>query len=66
MPRLKRVRRGFTVEQRKFHVRTDDITTAEVEVLLVKVRGALLTVISLSKNLESSALKLVSPGFDCF
>jgi hypothetical protein len=56
MPRLKRVRRGLALGQWKFHVRTDDITTAEVEVLLVKVRSALLTVISLSKDLKTSAL----------
>ena len=66
MPRLKRVRIGLAIGQRKFHVRTDDITTAEVEVLLVKVRGALLTVISLSKDLEPSALNIISPEFDCF
>lgn len=58
MPRLKRVRRDLAIGQRKFHVRTDDITTAEIEVLLVKVRGALFAVISLSKDLESSALKI--------
>jgi hypothetical protein len=54
------------VRRRKFHLRTDDITTAEVEVLLVKVRSTLLTVISLGKNLKSSALINISLRFNIF
>lgn len=44
-------------EAKYFHLRTDNVTTAEVDVLLVKLGGALLAVVGLGKDLKTSALK---------
>lgn len=40
-----------------FHLRTDNVTTAEVDVLLVKLGRALLAVVGLGKDLKTSALE---------
>lgn len=47
----------MSYEVKHVHGRTDNVTTAEVDVLLIKLRGALLTVIGLGKDLETSALE---------